>query len=116
MNMNNREAFFVILALVLLSWGNAQDTLVPAIITFGDSAVDIGNNDYLPTLLKLTILVMEGTSSTINPLEAETLGFKSYAPTYLSSQATGKNLLIGAKFASAASSYDKKASILNVSL
>lgn len=36
--------------------GNAQDsgstTLVPAIITFGDSAVDVGNNNYLPTIFK----------------------------------------------------------------
>jgi hypothetical protein len=47
---------------------------------------------------------------------ADTLGFKSYAPAYLSPQATGKNLLIGANFASAASGYDEKAAILNVSL
>ncbi|KAK2371338.1 pentatricopeptide repeat-containing protein, mitochondrial [Trifolium repens] len=44
---------------------------------------------------------------------AETLGFKWYAPAYLSPQATGKNLLIGANFASAASGYDEKAAILN---
>jgi hypothetical protein len=36
---------------------------------------------------------------------AETLGFESYAPPYLSPQASGKNLLTGANFASAASSY-----------
>lgn len=38
----------------LVNGGNAQEstTLVPAIITFGDSAVDVGNNDYLPTLFK----------------------------------------------------------------
>lgn len=45
---------------------------------------------------------------------AETLGFKTYAPAYLSPQASGKNLLIGANFASAASGYDEKAAILNV--
>ena len=33
---------------------------------------------------------------------AETLGFESYAPPYLSPQASGKNLLTGANFASAA--------------
>jgi hypothetical protein len=47
---------------------------------------------------------------------AETLGFTRYAPAYLSPQATGKNLLIGANFASAASGYDEKAAILNVSV
>ncbi|BAS96167.1 Os06g0149100, partial [Oryza sativa Japonica Group] len=36
---------------------------------------------------------------------AETLGFESYAPPYLSPQAKGDNLLLGANFASAASSY-----------
>ncbi|WJX69847.1 hypothetical protein P8452_54023 [Trifolium repens] len=46
-------------------------------------------------------------------ITAETLGFKWYAPVYLSPQATGKNLLIGANFASAASGYDEKAAILN---
>jgi hypothetical protein len=53
MKMNIREAFFVVFAFVFLGWGNAQDdTVVPAIVTFGDSAVDVGNNDYLFTLFK----------------------------------------------------------------
>ena len=45
---------------------------------------------------------------------ADTLGFKTYAPAYLSPQATGKNLLIGANFASAGSGYDDRTSYLNV--
>jgi hypothetical protein len=54
MKKNSREVFFVIFAFVLLTWSvNAQDdAIVPAIITFGDSAVDVGNNDYLYTLFK----------------------------------------------------------------
>lgn len=46
--------FFGLLSLgfAFLNGGFAQDTLVPAIITFGDSAVDVGNNDYLPTIFK----------------------------------------------------------------
>lgn len=39
-------------AFAILNGVLAQDTLVPAIITFGDSAVDVGNNDYLPTIYK----------------------------------------------------------------
>jgi len=50
------------------------------------------------------------------PFAADTLGFKTYAPAYLSPQASGKNLLIGANFASAASGYDENAATLNVSL
>jgi hypothetical protein len=46
---------------------------------------------------------------------AETLGFESYAPPYLSPQASGKNLLIGANFASAASSYDDDTAAMYVS-
>jgi hypothetical protein len=46
---------------------------------------------------------------------AEALGFKTYAPAYLSPEASGKNLLIGVNFASAASGYDDKTAFLNVS-
>jgi len=45
----------LIFASVFVSVSNGQDTsttLVPAIITFGDSAVDVGNNDYIPTFFK----------------------------------------------------------------
>ncbi|KAE9588083.1 hypothetical protein Lal_00002829 [Lupinus albus] len=126
MKMKSKEAVFVIFAFVLLAWGDAQDTtLVPAIITFGDSAVDVGNNDYLLTLFKANyppygrdFLNHKPTGRFCNgklatDLTAETLGFKSYAPAYLSPQASGKNLLIGANFASAASGYDEKAALLN---
>jgi len=46
---------------------------------------------------------------------ADTLGFESYAPPYLSPQASGKNLLIGANFASAASSYHDDTAAMYVS-
>lgn len=44
--------------IVLLAFANittnAQDSLslVPAIITFGDSAVDVGNNNYISTIFR----------------------------------------------------------------
>ena len=52
MNCFGRRAFVLLLAFVFLKCGDAQDTHVPAIITFGDSAVDVGNNDYLPTIFR----------------------------------------------------------------
>uniref|UniRef100_A0A0R0G2Z5 GDSL esterase/lipase APG n=1 Tax=Glycine max TaxID=3847 RepID=A0A0R0G2Z5_SOYBN len=125
MTINSTEALLVLLAFVFLAWGNAQNTLVPAIITFGDSAVDIGNNDYLPTLFKANYPPYGRDFSNHQPtgrfcngklatdITAETLGFKSFAPAYLSPQASGKNLLIGGNFASAASGNDEKAAILN---
>lgn len=45
---------------------------------------------------------------------AQTLGFKTFPLPYLSPEASGKNLLIGVNFASAASGYDENAALLNV--
>lgn len=53
MNMNRKVTLVLLIVSCFLTCGSfAQDTLVPAIMTFGDSAVDVGNNDYLPTLFK----------------------------------------------------------------
>ncbi|KAK3426702.1 GDSL esterase/lipase APG [Eucalyptus grandis] len=109
--------------------GNAQDsnstTLVPAIITFGDSAVDVGNNNYLPTIFRANYPPYGRDFANHKPtgrfcngklatdITAETLGFTKFPPAYLSPEASGKNLLIGANFASAASGYDEKAALLN---
>ncbi|XP_020227207.1 GDSL esterase/lipase APG [Cajanus cajan] len=123
--MVNIGTLVLLFSFFLLRCGHAQDTLVPAIITFGDSAVDVGNNDYLPTLFKAdyppygrdfvnhqpTGRFCNGKLAT--DITADTLGFKTYAPAYLSPQASGKNLLIGANFASAASGYDQNAAVLN---
>ncbi|KAF5745524.1 GDSL esterase/lipase APG [Tripterygium wilfordii] len=114
-------------ALSCLGRGKAQEStaLVPAIMTFGDSAVDVGNNNYLPTLFKANYppYGRDFTSHTptgrfcngklATDFTAETLGFTSFAPAYLSPEASGKNLLIGANFASAASGFDEKAASLN---
>lgn len=96
----------------------ANSQLVPAIITFGDSTVDVGNNDYIKTVFKAdhppygkdfknqepTGRFCDGKLAT--DITAENLGFTSYAAAYLSPQASGKNLLLGANFASAGSGYD----------
>ncbi|KAM7254387.1 hypothetical protein ACFE04_003767 [Oxalis oulophora] len=111
---------------ILSSMANGQDTIVPAVITFGDSSVDVGNNDYLPTLFKANyppygrdFINHKATGRFCNgklatDITTETLGFKTYPAAYLSPEASGKNLLIGANFASAASGYDDKAAYLNV--
>ncbi|XP_004510325.1 GDSL esterase/lipase APG [Cicer arietinum] len=131
MIMNSKETHVLLFLSLFLTCGSyAQDStlLVPAIITFGDSAVDVGNNDYLPTLFKANyppygrdFVNKQPTGRFCNgklatDITAETLGFTSFAPAYLSPQASGKNLLIGANFASAASGYDEKAAILNHAL
>ncbi|KVI05898.1 Lipase, GDSL [Cynara cardunculus var. scolymus] len=114
-----------LVAAILISSGEAQDstTLVPAIFAFGDSAVDVGNNDYLPTIFKANyppygrdFVNHQPTGRFCNgklatDITADTLGFTTYPPAYLSPEATGKNLLIGANFASAGSGYDDKTAI-----
>lgn len=49
-----RSMLLLVFSLALLRFGNGQEAppLVPAIITFGDSVVDVGNNDYLATIYK----------------------------------------------------------------
>lgn len=125
MDFCSKIALVLALAATFLKSSYAQDTVVPAIITFGDSAVDVGNNDYLPTIFKANyppygrdFVNQKPTGRFCNgklatDITAETLGFKTFPPAYLSPDASGKNLLIGANFASAASGYDEKAAILN---
>ncbi|GMI82109.1 hypothetical protein like AT3G16370 [Hibiscus trionum] len=118
---------FLVFAFASISRGYAQEstTLVPAIITFGDSVVDVGNNDYLPTIFKANYPPYGRDFTNHKPtgrfcngklatdITAETLGFTTYPPAYLSPEASGKNLLIGANFASAGSGYDDKAALTN---
>ncbi|KAG6788998.1 hypothetical protein POTOM_005078 [Populus tomentosa] len=141
MDSFNRKAIVLAsaLALAVVSGGYGQDTLFPAIISFGDSSLDVGNNNYLSTNFKanyppygrdfanhkptgrfcngkLTI-DFTGKCKIANSRDwlvlSKALGFKTYAPAYLSPEASGKNLLIGVNFASAASGYDDKTAFLN---
>ncbi|KAM7471795.1 hypothetical protein LguiA_009978 [Lonicera macranthoides] len=127
MGMYCRVALVLISALTIANISAAQDSgaLVPAIITFGDSAVDVGNNDYLPTIFKADYPPYGRDFANKKPtgrfcngklatdITADTLGFTTYPPAYLSPQASGKNLLIGANFASAASGFDDRTAILS---
>lgn len=129
MDIKTKEAVvaFLFASLAVLAFAisaNAQP-LVPALITFGDSSVDVGNNNYIPTIFKANYPPYGRDFTTHQPtgrfcngklatdITADTLGFTTYPPAYLSSQASGKNLLIGANFASAASGYDDKTAFLN---
>ncbi|KAG5243272.1 GDSL esterase/lipase [Salix suchowensis] len=91
------------------------DPLVPALIIFGDSVVDVGNNNNLTTLIKANFLPYGRDFVNHRPtgrfcngklatdFTAEYLGFTTYPPAYLSPDATGRSILTGANFASAAS-------------
>ncbi|GKV16634.1 hypothetical protein SLEP1_g27250 [Rubroshorea leprosula] len=108
--------FFLPTLLVLLSLAKGQP-LVPAMFIFGDSVMDAGNNNHLSTIIKSNFppygrdfVDHKPTGRFCNgklaaDLIAENIGFTSYPPAYLSKNATGSNLLIGANFASASSGY-----------
>ncbi|GJN00918.1 hypothetical protein PR202_ga18145 [Eleusine coracana subsp. coracana] len=112
--------FLLVVVVVLAASGGVQaQPIVPAIFSFGDSTIDVGNNNYLPRAVFKADYAPYGVNfrrhehtgrfsdgKIVTDITADTLGFDRYAPPYLSPQASGKNLLIGANFASAASSYD----------
>ncbi|KAA8550253.1 hypothetical protein F0562_001937 [Nyssa sinensis] len=104
------------LLVLMLSVVNGQP-LVPALFIFGDSVVDAGNNNHIDTIVKANFppygrdfVNHKPTGRFCNgklasDFTAENLGFTSYPPAYLSKKARGKNLLIGANFASGSSGY-----------
>uniref|UniRef100_A0A7N0VGD0 GDSL esterase/lipase APG n=1 Tax=Kalanchoe fedtschenkoi TaxID=63787 RepID=A0A7N0VGD0_KALFE len=126
MGMASLHCCIALVLILACGYANAQDstTLVSAIITFGDSVADVGNNDYLYTIFKANyppygrdFAGKKATGRFCNgklatDITAETLGFKSYAPPYLSGP-SGKDLLLGANFASAGSGYDDKTAYLS---
>ncbi|XP_047061880.1 GDSL esterase/lipase APG-like [Lolium rigidum] len=97
---------------------------VPAIMFFGDSLVDVGNNDYIHTIVKANLPPygrdFEGNVATgrfcngmlLSDMIGENLGFSISPPAYLSPQAAGTNLLNGANFASAGSGYYDPTSLM----
>ncbi|KAG2371466.1 GDSL esterase/lipase [Vigna angularis] len=104
------------LLVVVLNVAKGQP-LVPALFIFGDSVVDVGNNNDLLTIVKANFPPygrdFSNHSSTgrfcngklATDYTAENLGFTSYPPAYLNLNVKGRNLLNGANFASAASGY-----------
>ncbi|MFS8004967.1 putative triacylglycerol lipase [Helianthus anomalus] len=119
--------FMLILFILVLSSlkGNSQP-LVPAMFIFGDSVVDVGNNNNLETVVKSNFppygrdfINHHATGRFCNgklasDFTGENLGFTSYPPPILSKEANGKNLLLGANFASGGSGYyDTTAKLYN---
>ncbi|KAF7093564.1 hypothetical protein CFC21_095971 [Triticum aestivum] len=101
--------------------------LVPAVMLFGDSLVDIGNNDYIQTAAKANFPpygrdfqdhIATGrfcNGKVLSNFIGEALGFTGSPVAYLIPEASGENLLSGANFASAQSGYyDQTAHMYNV--
>ncbi|XP_071723109.1 GDSL esterase/lipase At5g22810-like, partial [Rutidosis leptorrhynchoides] len=109
--------FLVIVSSMMLLYSANSQPLVPAMIIFGDSVLDVGNNNHLYTIVKSNFPPYGRDFANHKPtgrfcngklasdFTAENLGFTSYPPAYLSKKANGKNLLTGVNFASASSGY-----------
>ncbi|XP_010683957.2 GDSL esterase/lipase At5g03820 [Beta vulgaris subsp. vulgaris] len=112
--------FSSILLVVLVSQQSKAEPLVPILCIFGDSVADTGNNNGLYTIIKANFPPYGRDFVTHTPtgrfcngkiatdFTAENLGFSAYPPSYLTQAAQGKNLLIGANFASAGSGYSER--------
>lgn len=104
---------------------------VPAVIVFGDSIVDPGNNNKLATVIKCDFppygrdFVEEKPTGRFcngripSDFIASSLGIKELLPAYLDPNLTPEDLLTGVSFASGGSGYDsltpKIASVLSLS-
>ncbi|QCD88083.1 zeta-carotene desaturase [Vigna unguiculata] len=116
-SMGYSSSFLAFLLLALLLNVTNGRPLVPALFIFGDSVVDVGNNNHKLTVIKAnfppygrdfenhypTGRFCNGKLAT--DFTADLLGFTSYPPAYLNLNTKGNNLLNGANFASAASGY-----------
>ncbi|XP_027332435.1 GDSL esterase/lipase At2g42990-like [Abrus precatorius] len=113
------------LTLILMVASEAKN--VPAVIVFGDSSVDSGNNNLIATVLKSNFKPygrdFEGGRSTgrfsngrVPPdFIAEAFGVKSTIPAYLDPSYTIQDFATGVCFASAGTGYDNAtAAVLNV--
>ncbi|CAN8234526.1 unnamed protein product [Cochlearia groenlandica] len=95
-----------------------ENTTIPAIIVFGDSIVDAGNNDdlisearcdYAPYGIDFEGGVATGRFSNgkvPTDILAEEVGIKSIVPAYLDPNLKPQDLLTGVSFASGGSGYD----------
>ncbi|KHN41131.1 GDSL esterase/lipase EXL3 [Glycine soja] len=105
---------------------------IPAVIVFGDSIVDTGNNNYINTIAKCNFLPYGrdfgggnqptgrfSNGLTPSDIIAAKFGVKELLPPYLDPKLQPQDLLTGVSFASGASGYDpltsKIASALSLS-
>ncbi|KAM6551202.1 hypothetical protein CsatB_001010 [Cannabis sativa] len=93
-------------------------TAASAVLVFGDSTVDPGNNNYLPTIFKSNFLPYGRDLANKKPTGrfcngrlttdflASYVGLKDYVPPYLDPSLSMEELMTGVSFASAGSGYD----------
>ncbi|KAL8255110.1 hypothetical protein R6Q59_033331 [Mikania micrantha] len=138
MNLNSISSgiptFAAILSLfvcLLVSHGVAtfklpENVSIPAVIAFGDSILDQGNNNYIPTFIRanfppygVNFLGAKATGRFTNAktpvdLIADTINVKEYVPPYLDPFIEDEDLITGVSFASGATGLDPLTSTINM--
>ena len=125
------EAALLMLPLVMLvlnsGGGSAAGAVVPAVIVFGDSTVDTGNNNVIGTVLKSNFPPygrdFEGGVATgrftngrlVTDFMSEALGLATSVPAYLDGSYTIDQLAGGVSFASGGTGLDTMTAKLAVS-
>ncbi|RZS22181.1 hypothetical protein BHM03_00054924 [Ensete ventricosum] len=112
----------------LSTTANKTTPKVPALLVFGDSIVDPGNNNVLPTFARCNFppygkdfpggKATGRFSNGKNPSDilASQIGVKEYVPAYLGTHLDAQELLTGISFASGGCGYDPLTSQLLVAL
>ena len=116
----------IVLCMVLLPLITVR-ARVPAMIVFGDSSVDAGNNNFIPTVARSNFHPygrdFEGGKATgrfsngriATDFLSEAFGIKAYVPPYLDPNHNISHFATGVTFASAATGYDNATSDVLVS-
>ncbi|KAM7274906.1 hypothetical protein ACFE04_016772 [Oxalis oulophora] len=117
--------FWVLLAqpfFLLLDISSRIEAKVPAVVVFGDSSVDAGNNNYIPTIARSNFQPygrdFNGSKATgrfsngriATDFISEAFGLKSLVPAYLDPAYNISDFAVGVTFASAATGYDNATS------
>lgn len=120
-NLGNMQLKFLMLC-TLIVFITAGANKVPAVIVFGDSSVDAGNNNHILTVLKSNFLpygrdFMGGkatgrfSNGRIPPdFISEAFGLKPLVPAYLDPDYNISDFATGVSFASAGTGYDSATS------
>ncbi|PKI64189.1 hypothetical protein CRG98_015376 [Punica granatum] len=111
----------------MVAGANGQTAKVPAVIVFGDSSVDAGNNNVISTVLKSNFEPYGRDFFDARPTGrfsngrippdfiSEAFGLRPFVPAYLDPMYNISDFAIGVCFASAGTGYDNETSnVLNV--
>lgn len=126
--MHKTILFLLLAEMILILLPSSAGAKVPAIIVFGDSSVDAGNNNQISTILKSNFEPYGRDFGGGRPTGrfcngrippdfiSEAFGLKPFVPAYLDPMYSISDFVDGVNFASAGTGYDTATSDVLVSL